>query len=85
MKQHSHDAKYTIVDVAEARGRALFGVMQPTHPVDNDIVVSFGQDLGCHDGGACYETAEFEEAWENWQIRGQSQSVCGLQFEETGS
>ena len=57
-------------------------MVQPSHPIYYNVVVSFCQDLCGHYRGPGHQTAEFEEAWEDWQICGQAKSVWGLLFEE---
>jgi hypothetical protein len=65
--QELEDAEHDVVDVAEARRLALFGVMQPAGPVDGNIGGTTGDALRCGDGATGRYGAELENALE-WRI-----------------
>lgn len=46
------DGEHEVVDVAEARGLALLGVVQAARPVDGDVVRAVVELDGALDGGA---------------------------------
>lgn len=63
--EETKDGEDDIIDVAEARGDALLGVVKAAGPVDDYVVVVEVDLPGGADGGAGVELAELVEAMED--------------------
>ena len=59
------DGQHDVVDVAEAGGLALLGVVQPPRPVDDDVVLPSVEPPGAGDAAAGVDLAELVQAREN--------------------
>jgi len=62
------NAKNNVVDVAEAGGLSLLGVVQAAGPVDGDVGVGAVESYGGANGAAGRCATEVEEAVENGAV-----------------
>jgi len=62
------DGEDDVVDIAKPRGLALLGVVQPTGPIDGDVVGGLVELDGGTDGGAGVGLAEGVEAVEDGAV-----------------
>lgn len=76
--QQLQDREHNVVDVAEARGFGLFGVVQPAGPVYGDVGLAVDELLGGVERGAGVERAVVPDAVKDGAV------VTDVEFCEVG-
>ncbi len=76
MKEQLKNSEYNVVDVAESRSFSLFGMMQPSRPVDSDVRLMVCELAGCVKRSSGIKRAVVVEAVEDGAVVTSIVSIC---------
>ncbi len=67
------NGQHDVIDIAEARGLGLFGVVEAATPIDCSVAVTIAEPESAVNRSAHRTPAKLKEAVKDWTVRGGAQ------------